>query len=52
MRSELVHTHYRCNQNCRYCTVRRADDDPAFITATAVRARLTSQIPGYRRDGG
>lgn len=40
MRSDRVFTNYRCNQNCTYCTLRRASDDLASIQADAVRARI------------
>ncbi|AKF03230.1 radical SAM protein [Sandaracinus amylolyticus] len=40
MRSEQVQTHLRCNQNCTYCNARRTTDDPAFVRASAVIARV------------
>ncbi len=63
MRSELVFTHFSCNQNCRYCNVRQPSDDRAFIAGPAVLGRidaalsagahelvLTGGEPGMRRD--
>lgn len=63
MRSEVVRTHLRCNQNCVYCTARRPDDDLAWARGDAVRARvgevlsrgarevvLTGGEPAMRRD--
>ena len=63
VRSELVFTHFTCNQNCTYCSVRRASDDRATIGGDAVRERiraalakgareivLTGGEPGMRRD--
>lgn len=47
MRSEMILTHLRCNQRCGYCTARRPDDDPAFIAARAVAARVSAAL----RDG-
>lgn len=44
MRTALVYTHFRCNQNCTYCTARRAKDDLEFIRRSAVEARITSAV--------
>ncbi len=44
MRSEAVHTHYRCNQACTFCSTRRPSDDPRFIAATAVEARIDAAL--------
>ncbi|MCU1279906.1 MAG: Radical domain heme biosynthesis protein, partial [bacterium] len=44
MRSELVFTNYRCNQNCVHCTFRKAQDDLALIQGAAVRARIDAAI--------
>jgi MoaA/NifB/PqqE/SkfB family radical SAM enzyme len=44
MRSQVVITHYRCNQRCSYCVARRAEDDLAWIQAAAVRARVDAAL--------
>ena len=44
MRSELVFTNLRCNQNCTYCTSRRSADDMAAIRPSAVRASIDRAI--------
>lgn len=44
MRSETVHTHFRCNQACTFCTARRPADDPAFIAAAAVKQRIDQAV--------
>ncbi|MDP1823164.1 MAG: radical SAM protein [Archangium sp.] len=46
MRTEAVHTHYRCNQACTFCFVRRPVDDPRFIAADAVEARIDAALAG------
>jgi MoaA/NifB/PqqE/SkfB family radical SAM enzyme len=42
VRTEKAYTNYRCNQNCTYCTVRRADDEPAFVGKPAVEQRIAA----------
>lgn len=44
MRTQLVVTHYRCNQRCSYCTARRAEDDLGWIQAAAVRRRVDEAL--------
>lgn len=44
MRSQVVVTHYRCNQNCSYCVARRAEDDLAWVQPAAVRARVDAAL--------
>ncbi len=44
MRSQVVVTHYRCNQNCSYCVARRAADELSWVNAAAVRARIDSAL--------
>src|SRR5438105_582299 len=44
MRSEVVYTHFSCNQNCVYCHVRRPGDERPFIATAAVRARIDEAI--------
>lgn len=44
MRAEVVHTHFRCNQACTFCVARRASDDPRFIAAEAVEARVDAAL--------
>ncbi|MBI5607527.1 MAG: radical SAM protein, partial [Deltaproteobacteria bacterium] len=44
MRSERVYCHYRCNQNCRFCTVRRPQDDLAFVATSAVLQRIAAVL--------
>ena len=36
MRSELVATHYTCNQRCGHCTARRGEDDRPWVQTRAV----------------
>jgi MoaA/NifB/PqqE/SkfB family radical SAM enzyme len=43
-RTESVATNLRCNQSCLYCTSRSPHDDPAFIRATAVDARVDAAL--------
>ncbi|HEY8429274.1 MAG TPA: radical SAM protein [Sandaracinaceae bacterium] len=50
MRSEQVQTHFRCNQNCTYCVARRPRDDPAFIRAPAVEARIARALASGARE--
>src|SRR4051812_1271579 len=63
MRTHAVFTNLTCNQNCVYCTKRRAAEDPEFVRPAAVRARidaaardganelaLTGGEPALRRD--
>ncbi len=50
MRSEMVFTHLTCNQNCRYCSVRRAEDERAFIAGPAVRERIAAAISSGARE--
>lgn len=40
VRTSLVVTHQRCNQNCGFCTERRPTDDPRFIARAAVEQRI------------
>lgn len=44
MKSERIVTHLRCNQACRFCNVRRATDDLAFITTAAVKGRVDAAL--------
>lgn len=44
MRTGLVVTNRRCNQNCGFCTERRGEDDRAFISASAVESRIADAI--------
>ncbi len=44
MRSQVVVTHYRCNQNCAYCVARRAEDERAWVQPSAVRARIDDAL--------
>lgn len=44
MRAEQISTHYRCNQACVFCTVRRSSDDPAWIATAAVRQRIAQAL--------
>lgn len=46
MRTEAVHTHYRCNQACTFCSARRPVDDPRFIAKAAVEARIDAALAG------
>jgi MoaA/NifB/PqqE/SkfB family radical SAM enzyme len=46
MRSERVQTHLRCNQACTYCHLRSATDDPAWVQAKAVEARIATAVAG------
>lgn len=46
MRTEAVHTHFRCNQACTFCIARRPADDPRFIAAEAVEARIDAALAG------
>src|SRR5690606_35269180 len=50
VRSERVQTNLRCNQNCTFCTARRATDEPSWISARAVEQRIRAAIAeGARR---
>lgn len=40
MRSQRIFTNQRCNQNCTFCTFRRAADVPRAIAPAAVRAEI------------
>lgn len=34
----------RCNQNCTYCNARRPADEPAWVQASAVKARIAKAL--------
>jgi MoaA/NifB/PqqE/SkfB family radical SAM enzyme len=40
VRSELVVTHYTCNQRCGHCTARRSEDERAWVQTRAVLSRV------------
>jgi MoaA/NifB/PqqE/SkfB family radical SAM enzyme len=42
VRTARVITNLRCNQACRYCDSRSAEDDRAFIAPAAVKARIAA----------
>jgi MoaA/NifB/PqqE/SkfB family radical SAM enzyme len=44
MRSERVLTNLSCNQNCTFCTSRRATDERAFIHPAAVKQRIDERL--------
>jgi MoaA/NifB/PqqE/SkfB family radical SAM enzyme len=44
-----VLTHLRCNQACTFCTVRQAQDAPAFIARPAVERRIDAAIAAGAR---
>lgn len=44
MRSERVYCHYSCNQNCRFCTVRRPRDERQFAGTAAVLQRIQAVL--------
>lgn len=44
MRSELIQTNLRCNQNCTYCVARRAADDPRWVQRAEVEGRVSAAI--------
>jgi MoaA/NifB/PqqE/SkfB family radical SAM enzyme len=46
MRSDRVFTNLTCNQNCTYCTDRRATEQRPFILGAAVRARIDAALHG------
>jgi MoaA/NifB/PqqE/SkfB family radical SAM enzyme len=50
MRTERVFLNYRCNQNCSYCTFRRATDDLRAIQFTAVRDAIDRAIAGETQE--
>jgi MoaA/NifB/PqqE/SkfB family radical SAM enzyme len=63
MRTESIATNLTCNQNCTYCTDRRAVDDPDLVDPRSLRARIdgaaargareivfTGGEPSLRRD--
>lgn len=50
MRSERVVTNLRCNQNCTFCTSRRAVDDPAFVKTSAVEERIREAVASGARE--
>jgi MoaA/NifB/PqqE/SkfB family radical SAM enzyme len=50
MRSERVTTNVTCNQNCSYCSARRPAEDPAFVRAAAVRARIDDALRAGARE--
>ena len=49
-RSAAIETNFRCNQNCKYCTGRRAEDDRAFIAPASVRARIDAAMTAGARE--
>lgn len=50
MRTASIPTSLTCNQNCTYCISRRPADDPAFVTAAAVRQRIDAAAAGGARE--
>ena len=50
MRTARIITNLRCNQGCTYCAQRSPKDDPAFIRASAVRARIDQAIDAGAKD--
>ena len=50
MRSELIFTNLRCNQNCTYCTFRRATDDLRAIRPQAIRAEIERAVAAGARE--
>ncbi len=50
MRTERVFTNLRCNQNCTYCTSRRATDERASIRLEAVRGRIDAALGAGARE--
>jgi len=49
-RTATVVTHLRCNQACLWCTRRAAVDDPRFVRAEAVRARIDAAVTEGARE--
>lgn len=50
MRTARIVTHRRCNQNCPFCTERRASDDRSFIERSAVDRRIDDALSSGARD--
>lgn len=50
MRTGHVETNWTCNQRCRFCTRRRAQEAPAFVRADAVQARVEGALRGGERE--
>jgi len=44
MRWQRVFTNYRCNQNCSFCTYRRASDRAEVIAPAALRVQIAAAI--------
>lgn len=44
MRIARVYTNETCNQNCAFCDRRRPREDPGFVTAAAVAARIAEAV--------